>query len=314
MLKNMSKDKLQYGQENRSDAFQRQRREIPVERQAEPILAGINNLTTVQQPRNKAEMKRLRSMLERVTPTNPLLIYVGSCPDYATREGLYSYEGLGDNVPLLTKTHVINDMPLLKLLDAYQVPYEYIMMVADVEATDEFFCQKYTGGDEGIFLERLASSTQKTQTYLDATVQTEAYGHMRSSSFFGEFGKDKFMNLQNAYKTILEERYAVDTSFRYRIDDDTSRRMDMYKKMYGYTGQNYQEFFSFCAGRTIRTMAQYLTLGRLISESSDNAVMINHPTRNIGVPNERNKFPLAGDGPQPQPTIPIFEMAQKVYE
>ncbi|KKQ37331.1 MAG: hypothetical protein US53_C0021G0012, partial [Candidatus Woesebacteria bacterium GW2011_GWA1_37_7] len=31
------------------------------------------------------------------------------------------------------------------------------------------------------------------------------------------------------------------------------------------------------------------------------------------VKNERNKFLLPGDGLQPQPTIPVFEMKRRVY-
>jgi hypothetical protein len=91
--------------------------------------------------------------------------------------------------------------------------------------------------------------------------------------------------------------------------------MDMYFKMYKEVidTMDFPERQLFLIGRTIRTMAQYLTLGRLIGEDANYPLIICHPTRNIGLFNDRNKFPFPQDGKSPQPTIPVFELKKGVY-
>jgi hypothetical protein len=103
-----------------------------------------------------------------------------------------------------------------------------------------------------------------------------------------------------------------------RVEGDRLARNEMYRKMYPniYSESvNSSERQDFLIGRTIRTSAQYLSLGRLVAEKIGGCfpVIICHPTKNISYFNDRNKFLLAEDGLQPQPTIPIFEMKRKVY-
>ncbi|MBU0569971.1 hypothetical protein KKB40_04290, partial [Patescibacteria group bacterium] len=142
-------------------------------------------------------------------------------------------------------------------------------------------------------------------------------GNLRSSTFFTEFGRDTFMRFQLGYQKVLTHTYEKDTSFNTRVVGDIITRMDMYRKMYRgiINGMDSLERQKFLAGRTMRTMAQYLALGRLIGEKTNECfpVIICHPTQNIGLFNGRNKFLLPSDGTFPQPTIPVIKMKKEVY-
>ena len=221
-------------------------------------------------------------------------------------------------MPLLTTYHLDVESPLFEILSAYEIPYEYVVMVADVEATDEVFCQKFTGGNEKEFLQRCERSVDATNEDIARRVETYQPKKLRSSSFFREFGRERFLYYQEAYKILLRERREKDGSFNMRVSGDVVARTDLYRKMYPevfYGNVTVDDRNNFLIDRTLRTMAQYLTLGRLISETADTCfpMTICHPTRNIGMFNSRNKFLLTDDGRQPQLTIPVFEMRRKVY-
>lgn len=267
-------------------------------------------------PRNKTQRRLLERSLKSATDESPLKIYVGSCPDYSHTDGLYDHQSLQGRTPLLTSYHLLYDLGFLGVLARYEVPFSYTVMVADVEACDEVFCQKFTAGSEEVFLNLCRSSQRATA----GSIQNLPVGEgirkrIHSSSFFGEFGREKFLQYQESYQEVLKKRYADDGSFRMRTDGDTASRLEMYSKMYDQVlrTMEFRERFEFLTQRTLRTMAQYLTLGRLIAVASLYPVIINHPTKNIGVFNDRNKFALPEDEMQPQPTIPIVEMNKEVY-
>lgn len=276
----------------------------------------LEQIPQVEAPQSKRYKSALKEVLSNVTLESPLKIYVGSCPDYSHENGSYTHQNIGEGVPLLSQVHVENDVNLLKVLDTCGVPYEYVLMVADVEAIDEVFSEKFTNGDQTEFLRRCVSSSEATQGLLDRTKEEAGLnGDLRSSSFFMEFGYDNFLQLQNQYMSVLFEKYEVDESFRQRITNDIAARMAMYKKMYDkiLPTLGFNESQEFLVYRDIRTKAQYLTLGRAISHASENAMIINHPTANIGLFNDRNKHLLPSDGNIPQKTLPVFEMKKKVY-
>lgn len=281
----------------------------------EKTLEELRNLTGVSLPPNRREMKALKHALAEATEQSPLRIYVGSCPDYSHSGGLYTHQSVGGAVPLLTQVHVGADSELLHALDNAQIPYEYTVMVADVEATDQIFCDKFTGGNQKEFMDRCQMSAEATQQYLDAIKTTQGLrGKLRSSSFFGQFGYQRFMDLQHAYEAVLHQRTLEDESFQARVDSDIIARRGLYQKMYdNILGNPDVDYHRFLIDRDIRTKAQYLALGKCIDQAGQNVVIINHPTRNIGLFNDRNKYLLPEDGPQPQRTIPVFEMQTKVY-
>lgn len=256
--------------------------------------------------------------LKKVTGTDPLEIYVGSCPDYSHRDGLYTHETLGNGIPLLSQIHLETDVKLLNILKKHKVPFKYTIMIADVEAMDEIFCERFTGGIRAEFLSRCLESKMNTSELLEriAAENDIDKSQVNSSSFFDEFGKEEFANAQEFYEGVLHFRYTgTDSSFRSRVASDILARMNMYEKMYKPFMKDLarDEKNSFFVTRTIRTMAQYLTLGKLITEKSKYPTIINHPTRNIGLFNDRNKFLYPGDIESQQKSIPVIEMKRKVY-
>lgn len=281
------------------------------------IMSELGEINGVSLPRNKTEFRIFKRFLQEAGSNEPLKIFVGSCPDYSHRNGLYTHEYLGSGVPLLTRYHLDADVKVLRALDRFDIPYVYTLMVADVEASDDYFQKRFTGGDEVEFLSRCDQSTCATKAEMNVLgCEMGLRGTLVSSSFYRQFGRERFLSCQEVYQAVLHARQAEDSSFSYRISSDTSARMKLYEKMYpelfrcAYLSRDAVEFLE---ARTIRTMAQYLALGRLICEQAAYPVIINHPTKNLGVFNDRNKFVFAGDGPQPHPTIPILEMKKVVY-
>lgn len=279
-------------------------------RRSERIIESIRLLPEIQLPSNKAEIGIFKTGLVKVVNGETLKIYVGSCPDYSHNGVRYTHQSLGDRIPLLTQYHLEADRSLLGVLENEGIEYEMVVMVADVEATDEVFCMRFTDGDETEFLARCARSVVATR----GAIVTP---RIKSSSFFAEFGRERFLDLQMRYSRLLAEKFETDGSFHCRVVADTFGRYELYRKMYpdvfndGMTVGQREEFL---IDRTMRTMAQYLTLGRLISEVSGPVAIINHPTTNKNMYNSRGKFLLPEDDPRyPQPTVPVFTMARKVY-
>ncbi len=277
----------------------------------ESILTEMRMVGEIDPPRNKSERNILKQGVGRAIGGEPFSFFVGSCPDYSEDGEKYTHESLGDDVPLLTRHHLEVDQPLLSVLKRHGIKAKIVIMVADVEATDEVFCERFTGGDQREFFLRCNSSVRKT------AVAAASMG-VESSSFFQEFGYDRFMEYQGKYQKVLQERYLQDSRFSFRVDTDTFSRFKLYRRMYpgifnsARTDSSQRQ--TFLVGRTMRTMAQYLTLGRLIGASEHPVAIINHPTTNISVFNDRGKYLLSEDDPRyPQPTIPIFTMTRKVY-
>ncbi len=275
----------------------------------------LSEVPGINLPINKKQKKALSQSLQNATVGSPLTIYVGSCPDYSHNNGLYTHENVGSGVPLLTRVHADIDKNLLMSLDSSNIPYEYVVMVADIEAIDEVFCNKFTQGSREEFMARCMASSQASHQYLDNLAQENGLkGKVRGSSFFAEFGFEKFIQLQEQYTTVLDERYTTDDSFRMRVNSDIVKRMQMYNKMYDTVlpSLDYKARQDFLVSRDIRTKAQYLALGKAIIDKTKHSLVINHPTTNVGLINDRGKFQLPSD-PTCYDAVPVFEIHQKVY-
>lgn len=267
-------------------------------------------------PGNKSERRIFTDYLKKVDQNNPLVFYVGSCPDYAHDGQYYTHQGIGGEVPLLTIKHLASANNLFNRLEEERVPYEYVIMVADVEAMDQVFCDKFTKGNQGQFLDLCQSSVESTADFIQQNFGSLQYGKLRSSSFFSEFGKVRFMETEQKYMDLLHGNYENNGSMHSRIYENTYARMNMYKAMYdrALPTMSHAEQEDFLIGRTERTMAQYLALGRLISNQGKLASIICHPTLNMGMFNDRNKLLLPEDSSRTQqPTIPVFAMNRRVY-
>lgn len=264
---------------------------------------------------NQAGLNVMKSYLRRVTENNPLHFHIGSCPDYHHVDGKYTHTGIGGGVPLLTQTH-INALPsCLSVLEKHKIPYIVEIMVADVEAEDEFFAKKFTGGDKEVFQRLCHESVISTESVL-TQLRDNHIGTFKSSSFFDRFGRNSFNTVYSQYFELLTNLYedASNPTFNARVGADVTNRMPMYKTMYEgyYEEMTSTERIKFFVSRTLRTMAQYLALGRLTAQTSAHPIIINHPTTNLGMYNERNKFLLPEDKPN-MPKIPIFTLTNKIY-
>lgn len=267
-------------------------------------------------PKRETERRILGKYLQDCSANNPLKLYVGSCPDYSHDGEYYTHRGIGGGVPLLTKKHLSVAEKLFANLERDELSYEYIVMVADVEAIDQVFCDKFTGGAQDRFLRLCDSSVIATKEYVTRMNTGLKHGVVRSSSFFGEFGRDMFVDIQHGYERVLQSIYDEEGSLYSRVESDTYARRDMYRAMYDVVlpEMDRRERKEFLIGRTIRTMAQYLSLGRLIGERGELSSIICHPTMNDGLFNDRNKYLLPSDSRKaPQPTIPVFGMKRRVY-
>lgn len=234
---------------------------------------------------------------------NPLRIYIGTCPDYSHTAGRYTFEALGDDIPLLTRVHLENDRPLFNLLDQHEIQFEVRILLADVEGSDGYFCDRYTGGSEAEFMSRCASSVERTGAFLERYQEHYRTGRFVSSTFFEEFGRDRFLNLETAYGIRVEELRDANQTVAKRISNDTQARRELYRRLYGTPGPQFLE------QRTIRTMAQYLALGHLISDYEP-TTMVLHQTTNRRLVNDRGRIAISE---QEQRTFPVLSLQQSVY-
>lgn len=273
------------------------------------VLSEIENIPGLKSPEGKKQIKRLSEILQQANKDNPIQIYAGSCPGYSVTDGKYDHKSLTSDIPYLSQLHLSVDSQLLQILDTYNIPFIYKILIADVEAIDDYFVKKYTNGDVNQFLEICKSSQDKTKNLI-----TESFPslerNMISSSFFEEFGYDNFMHYYDLYYSLLLSKYQEDNSFRNRVIIDTNARMNMYLNMYeNYAGSNK---INFLVTRTIRTMAQYLTLARIMQLKTSQAIIMNHPTVNIGLYNDLNRFKFSESDPDFR-AIPVFTLEKEVY-
>lgn len=275
------------------------------------LMVELKSVAEIELPGNRSEINIFKQGLQRALNGEEMMFYVGSCPDYSNDGKKYTHESLGDGVPLLTRHHLEVDVEVLEILRKFGIKANLTIMMADVEAMDDVFVGRFAGGDRREFIFKCKSSVGKTAA--------EASGKgVISSSFFLEFGHERFMEYQSKYEAVLRQKYYSDSSFHHRVNSDIYYRQELYRKMYPFIYESArmtsEDRRDFLAVRTMRTMAQYLTLGRLIGQMDGPVAIINHPTTNVNMFNSRGKFLLPEDDPRyPQPTVPIFTMTRKVY-
>lgn len=281
------------------------------------LMHSLSTIPHIELPVNKAETGILRKGLQKAMSQEQISLYIGSCPDYSHSNGKYDHQYLGEEIPLLSSLHLQISINTLKTLDFFGVDYEMVLMLADVEATDEYFVKKFANGSEQEFLRRCNVSKTKTALLIEnIKLNYGILGTVRSSSFFQEFGRQNYINTMNSYLDSLYHYFENDSHFQSRVLTDTLYRDKLYEKMYPdyYQGSNYLAKTDFLNSRTLRTMAQYLALGKLISEKTANNAVIIHPTVNSNIINIRNRFRTSEESPQLQhPTIPILKMNKEVY-
>jgi hypothetical protein len=175
-------------------------------------------------------------------------------------------------------------------------------MLADTEALDEYFANKYFKNNAEEFLNNCHQSVYKTENYLKLFNEQYNYGEFISTSFLNLFGSN-LHNTQTEYVEYLSNLYKLGNLGR--IDKDIEKRQNLYCKMYGEDALNKE----FLAERTIRTMGQYLALGRIIGEDEQGCIIV-HDTVNASLFQSFNKFTHNNEN---NPTSPVIRQSLRVY-
>lgn len=199
---------------------------------------------------------------------------------------------------------------MLKVLTNFNIPFVYKFMLADIESDDEYFVNKFTNGDKAEFLRRVVESTKLTEEYLH-----DIHNCMGSSTFTETLGLEDFFAYYKRYEIVLRARFEEDRSFNFRVVSDTSKRSLMYSHMYGEYIRSLDVIQKrrFLIYRTIRTMAQYLAIARCAEDKFKYPIIINHPTTNNGLFNDRNRILLSSEDKPTHPAIPVFVITKEVY-
>ena len=180
------------------------------------------------------------------------------------------------------------------------------MLLADTEATDEFFCEKYFQSDEDSFLAKCSESVAATKEMLSAVEETYKIGKFVSSSFFKLFSRSKFTDLESDYTQTLEQRYQQGKLAR--VETDIAARLALYRRLYGNDKANDKQFL---INRTLRTMAQYLVLGRLMGQDTTSCTIV-HDTVNASLFQSINKYCLPNDERTCLEVTPVIKSSVRV--
>lgn len=251
-----------------------------------------------------------------MSPENklPLLIFAGSCPDYSHKDGKFTFENLNSGIPLLTIKHLAKDMSLFMNIAKHKKVF-YAISIADCEA-EPYFVDKFCAGNRDLFLERCGDSCLATQSYIKSEYPNQP---LICTSFFKLFGEERFCFLESEYKKLLHSQYFSDIKFKKRVDNDIQSRASLYKNTYGVYLEKLDniKLNEFLVDRTIRTMAQYLTIAECLRQMARDGIyfpiIISHPTVNLGLYNETDKFLLSDQKSIERFTIPTFVFNDRIY-
>lgn len=178
-----------------------------------------------------------------------------SCPDYAYREGRYTFGGLGNDIALLTRMHVAFLLQVKELVPDMRVQ----ILLADQEADDEELCRSCgIGSDE--FRERVERSVVATRE----SVSVYGWTVSRFTDSVPTIVTDELAETQ---------RLLADPSLRYRLTNDLISRAEMYARI------NPRMCPEQMFARTARTAAQYVVLGRYAA--AQGFLICNHTTTNL---------------------------------
>lgn len=241
------------------------------------------NRLLLEYPQSQPEIRNLC----RIMTDNVVLFFPG-CPDYSHHDSRYTFENLGDALPLIAANQIRSGQLLVDTLKTFGIPHQALFAIADCEAED-YFAAKYTRGDKTEFLRRCYRSAQAV-----GTKAQEVFGDtsVTSSTFIQLF--PSFPELEEAKKQELRLLYQRDPRYQSRVNNDIRSRDRLYRQIYPL--QNHD----FLVERTLRTQAQYQILADLLETNIPNAVIVIHSTVN------EHYFSKKG--------IPVFKMSGKLGE
>lgn len=233
--------------------------------------------------------EKARKLVNRTIAKGHVLNIVAlSCPDYASSDDVYTFEGqLGEGVPLLTKLHCNAIEQAIDGIEPDNIHIE--ILVADIESENTHLVDLYTNGDHDEYKRRCDVSMQKVGDYLQGKfpeIETIASSFMRLEDEGGTF-----VDYRNKYFDLLMTRFNCDRSFSLQVANSVRA-----KQRSGYFTQEY-------GGRIepdgmfqqeLLTMAEYLTLGCLIGRrvtlGAGVQLLISHATSNAHLFNKMSEY------------------------
>ncbi len=201
------------------------------------------------QSQSQLMQKRIGQILMR----GNVSIVAPSCPDYTHQDGVYTFRGLGNGVPLLAQ----HQIKILQVIQDILPEAEISIVVADQERYDAALRNR-VGLSEEEFLSRVDSSIASIIT----EVQPE-WNVLRMT--------ERFPRLVSLEQQIAAEIASSD-KYRARIQSDTLSRAAMYRKIGVVDADTMM-------ARTVRTAAQYAALAEI--SASEDVLNCNHQTVNL---------------------------------
>ncbi|MBI2141735.1 hypothetical protein HYU16_04925 [Candidatus Woesearchaeota archaeon] len=231
-----------------------------------------------------------------------LKIFAPSCPDYKHDGSTYTFGELGNGVSLLGLYQIEFAEKLLQLLDVHGVPYDYIVLTADIEVEDDAMLAK-NRVTKMEAIEKVKGTIKETGEYASGLLMPQNGSTVRSVGFLQEF--NGFPESQRRYEVLIGQLQTSSAAFRKGLEHLHEGRLGLYSRL--FPGANQAELHNLMP-RTIRTMAQYATLGQLAREQ--NAVITSHRTLNIPAYNNPKLFL---GRPEDYRRVPVFNFDRGIY-
>lgn len=203
------------------------------------------------------EQSRSRQMMQRIGSvllTEGLRVIAPACPDYAHKDGQYTFRGIGGGVPLLVELQI----RFLERISQLIPDLKATILLADHETDDQALCAA-VGKSREEFLCLVNESILLTQ----ARVDKHGWEARAMTSLIP--------NLVCREKEEIE-KIRADSNLGFRIASDTIFRRKMYLKIASFTAEEMVE-------RTLRTAAQYRVMAQFVRDS--NFLVCNHSTVNL---------------------------------
>lgn len=243
-----------------------------------------------------------------------------SCPDFSANREIYTFdEGLGEDVPFLARQHLEAVAPLLAIREAHPIEMGIVVLVADIESTNQALVNAYTDGDNAEFLRRCRASVGALDIAYRQQLEASDVSY-RSSSFLLFFEDEDgatFLSRRERYRQQLKQKYATDTSFHNRVMTQVGAKLSNGEFELEYRGRHAHPPGSGIepyAERELTTMAEFVTLGALIREQAEREgtqpFIVVHSEMSHGLLNDMRAYAPEHAN---SPAIPLLKRLKGVY-
>jgi hypothetical protein len=84
--------------------------------------------------------RRVRKALNGTS--GPLNVYIGTCPDYGNDGTNYTFNGIGEEVPLLTRQQIEANKPIFKRLESFWRPIQVLYDASRYRSKRRLLCRE----------------------------------------------------------------------------------------------------------------------------------------------------------------------------